>query len=136
MDASDISFRSQLEVTQKVLSEVGASEIPSVLVLNKRDRLSSQQVLSLSEEFRNAIMISTRDKEDLQKLRDRILSYFETDMVDEEIFVPYQTKGIIGEIRGKMKVISESYDEQGVKLVVRSHSDAIQNIRKKIESQR
>lgn len=136
VDASDISFRSQLEVTQKVLSEVGAAEIPSVLVLNKRDRLSSQQILSLSEEFRNAIMISTRDKEDLQKLRDRILSYFETDMVDEEIFVPYQTKGIVGEIRGKMKVISESYDEQGVKLVVRSHSDAIQNIRKKIESQR
>lgn len=136
VDASDISFRSQLEVTQKVLSEVGAAEIPSVLVLNKRDRLTEEQAFDLKNEFPDAIMISTRDKEDLKKLREKILSYFETNMVDEEIFIPYQAKGIIGEIRGKMKVLSESYDEKGTRLLVRSHSETILNIRKKIESQK
>lgn len=136
VDASDVSFRSQLEVTQKVLSEVGATEVPSLLVLNKRDRLSEEQASLLSQEFPDAIMISTRDKEDLKKLREKILSYFETDMVDEEIFVPYQVKGIIGEIRGKMKVLSEAYDENGVKLAVRCHIDTIASIKKKIESQK
>lgn len=134
VDSSDVSFRSQLEVTQKVLAEVGAVEVPSLLVLNKRDRLNEEQVLSLMMEFPEAIMISTRDKEDLKKLREKILSYFETNMVDEEIFVPYLAKGIIGEIRGKMKVLSESYDEKGVKLMVRSHSETIANLKKKIES--
>lgn len=136
VDSSDVSFRSQLEVTQKVLAEVGAVEVPSLLVLNKRDRLSEEQVLSLKAEFPEAIMISTRDKEDLKKLREKILSYFETNMVDEEIFVPYQAKGIIGEIRAKMKVLSENYDEKGVKLMVRSHSETIANLKKKIESPR
>lgn len=133
VDASDVSFRSQLEVTQNVLAEVGAVEIPSVLVLNKRDRLTDEQALNLKNEFPEAIMISTRDKEDLKKLREKILSYFETNMVDEEVFIPYQAKGIIGEIRGKMKVISESYDEKGTRLVVRSHAETILSIKKKIE---
>lgn len=133
VDASDVSFRSQLEVTQNVLAEVGAVEIPSVLVLNKRDRLTDEQALNLKNEFPEAIMISTRDKEDLRKLREKILSYFETNMVDEEVFIPYQAKGIIGEIRGKMKVISESYDEKGTRLVVRSHAETILSIKKKIE---
>lgn len=136
VDSSDVSFRSQLEVTQKVLAEVGAVEVPSLLVLNKKDRLTSEQVSILHAEFPEAIMISTRDKEDLKKLREKILSYFETNMVDEDIFVPYQAKGIIGEIRGKMKVLSESYDEKGVKLTVRSHAETIASLKKKIESQK
>lgn len=136
VDASDVSFRSQLEVTQKVLSEVGATEVPSLLVLNKRDRLTEEQANLLKQEFPDAIMISTRDKEDLKILRDKILSYFETNMVDEEIFVPYLAKGIIGEIRGKMKVLSEAYDEKGVKLMVRCHSEMLESLKKKIESQK
>lgn len=132
VDSSDPSFRSQLDVTQKVLGEVGANETPSLLVLNKRDRLSPEQVQSLKTEYPDAIMISTRDKNDLSALRDKIMSYFETDMQDEDIFVPYTAKGIIGEIRAKMKVLAENYDEKGVNLKVRSHSETIANLKKKI----
>tara|TARA_B110001454_G_scaffold64823_1_gene62979 strand:+ start:28619 stop:30100 length:1482 start_codon:yes stop_codon:yes gene_type:complete len=134
VDSSDPSFRSQLEVTQSVLGEVGANETPRLLILNKRDRLTAEQAESLKSEYPDAIMISTRDKDDLKFLRDKIMSYFETDMQDEDIFVPYTAKGIIGEIRGKMKVLSESYDEKGVNLKVRSHADSIANIKKKITS--
>lgn len=132
VDSSDPSFRSQLEVTQKVLAEVGANETPSLLVLNKRDRLTPEKAQELKTEYPDAIMISTRDKADLNYLRDKIMSYFETDMHDEDIFVPYTAKGIIGEIRGKMKVLSESYDEKGVNLKVRSHAETIANLKKKI----
>lgn len=134
VDSSDPSFRSQLEVTQKVLGEVGATDIPNLLILNKRDRLTADQAQSLKAEYPDAVMISTRDKDDLKFLRDKIMSYFETDMLDEDIFIPYTAKGIIGEIRGKMKVLSESYDEKGVNLKVRSHAESIANIKKKIAS--
>jgi GTP-binding protein HflX len=132
VDCSDPSFRSQLEVTQSVLGEVGANETPRLLILNKRDRLTADQVLQLKAEYPDAVMLSTRDKDDLKSLREQIMSYFETDMQDEDIFVPYTAKGIIGEIRGKMKVLSESYDEKGVNLKVRSHAESIANIKKKI----
>ncbi len=132
VDASDPSFRSQLEVTKTVLGEVGASETPSLLILNKRDRLTQEQLDTLKLEYPDAVMLSTRDKNDLKSLRDKIMSYFESDMTDEDIFIPYMAKGFIGEIRGKMKVLSETYDEKGVHLKVRSHSETISTMKKKI----
>lgn len=132
VDASDPSFRSQLEVTKTVLGEVGASELPSLLILNKRDRLTSEQISALKTEYPEAVMLSTRNKDDLKMLRDKIMSYFESDMTDEDIFIPYLSKGFIGEIRSKMKVLSESYDEKGVHLKVRSHAETIATIKKKI----
>lgn len=132
VDSSDPSFRSQLDVTKTVLAEVGASEIPSLLVLNKRDNLSEEQATALKAEFPEAIMISTRDTDDLKRMRDKIMSYFETDMIDEDIFIPYTTQGVIGEIRSKIRVLSESYNEKGVTLRVRSSEKAIAQIKSKI----
>lgn len=132
VDASDPSFRSQLEVTQKVLAEVGAHDVPSLLVLNKKDRLTEGEIADLATEFPQALMISTRNKEDLKILRDRIMEYFETDMVDEDLFIPYTVQGVIGEIRARMRVLGESYDEKGLTLKVRSTPNRLEQIRKKL----
>jgi GTP-binding protein HflX len=132
VDSADPSFRSQLEVTQKVLSEVGVEDIPSLLVLNKRDCLSGQQAADLLLEFPDAIQISTRDKNDILALRNKIISYFESDMIDADVFVPYTATGVIGEIRAKMRVLGESYNENGVTLKVRSNQENLSRIKKLI----
>lgn len=136
VDASDSSFRSQLEVTQKVLGEVGATETPSFLVLNKQDRLSPEQKAELSQEFPDAIFLSTRDKRDLSLLRDRLVGFFEGDMIDEDLFIPYAVKGAIGEIRANMRVLSESYNEQGLTLKVRGTKEDIERVTKKFLTKR
>jgi len=135
VDASDPSYRSQLEVTQTVLDEVGANDVPRLTVLNKRDQLSEERVASLSKEFPEAMMISTLNKEDLQRLREKIMGYFEKYMVDEHLFVPYSAKGIIGEIRSKVRVLEESYNELGVSFKVRSSKELLEQISKKIDAQ-
>lgn len=132
VDGSDASFRSQLEVTQNVLSEVGATDVPRLLILNKQDCLSSEKIIELQNEFPEALFISTRNPSDIKKLREKILSYFESDMTDEDIFIPYTVKGIIGELRAKVRVLSESYDEKGVTLKVRAVSEKLEQIKKKI----
>lgn len=132
VDAADPSFRSQLEVTKSVLKEVGATEVPSLLVLNKRDCLSDEQTQALRAEYPEALLISTRHKEDLKILRDQIMSFFETDMIDEDLFIPYLARGIIGEIRSKMRVLSEAYDEKGVILKVRSSLETLTQVKKKL----
>jgi GTP-binding protein HflX len=132
VDAADDSFRSQLEVTRNVLAEVGVGDTPSLLVLNKRDRISEAQAAELSKEFPDAVLISTRNQEDLLQLRDRVIGFFETNMSDEDIFVPYTVGGVIGEIRGKMRVLSESYDEAGVTLKVRGTSEDFSRVRKMV----
>lgn len=133
VDSSDPSFRSQLDVTRSVLAEVGATEIPSLIVLNKRDRLDEAQIQALRLEFPDAILISTRNKDDLAELREKIMSHFESDMSDEDIFVPYTVQGIIGEIRAKMRVLSESYDAAGVTLRVRSSAENLGQLKKRLQ---
>ena len=133
VDASDASFRSQLEVTQNVLSEVGATEVPRLLILNKQDCLTPEETIVLQKEFPEALLISTRRPDDIIQLREKILSYFESDMVEEDVFIPYTAKGVIGDIRAKMRVLSESYDEKGVTLKVRASSDRLEQIKNKIQ---
>lgn len=133
VDASDPSFRSQLQVTQQVLTEVGATGVPNLLVLNKRDRPSEEQILKIKNEFPDAIFISTRNKEDLAALRQKILSYFEKDMCEEEVFVPYTAKGIIGDIRAKVKILKENYTNEGVLLTVLGSEEILASIKKKLK---
>lgn len=134
VDSSDPAFRSQLEVTQKVLAEVGATDVPSLLVLNKRDQLSEQLAAELRQEFPDAIFISTRDKDDIKLMREKILSYFESDMITDDLFIPYTAKGMVGEVRTRMRVLGESYDDKGVTLKVRANPDMLAQIQKKLDS--
>lgn len=126
VDCSDPSFESQLAVTQTVLAEVGATDVPYLLVLNKRDNLSDKEQEILAAKFENSILISTRDTNDLQNLRTKILSYFESDMIDADLFIPYLLQqSIIGDIREKTRVLSESYNELGITLKIKAKSEIL-----------
>lgn len=129
VDSSDPTFRSQLEVTRSVLGEVGASDIQSLLILNKVDRLSPEQRAELESEFPDAVFLSAHKPADVAALRLKLIGYFETDMVDADVFIPYDVQGAIGEIRAKMRVLSESYDEKGVVLKVRATDEDLERLR-------
>lgn len=135
VDASDSSFRSQLEVTKNVLNEVGAAATPSLLILNKRDRLSAAETAALQSEFPKAIFLSTRDKEDVTRLQQSLVSFFEKEMIDEDVFVPYTVQGIIGEIRAEMRVLEEAYDENGVRLRLRARAETLARIKARLARQ-
>ncbi len=130
VDSSDPSFRSQLEVTRQVLDEVGA-ESESLLVFNKIDKLSLDEIKWLKREFRDAILISTLNPEDIRTMRERIINHFEKGMVDEEVFVRYDIKGIIGDIRSEMRVLRENFENEGVRMLVRARQIDLARLRKK-----
>ncbi|HRA96773.1 MAG TPA: 50S ribosome-binding GTPase, partial [Nitrospira sp.] len=132
VDASDPSFRSQLDVTRQVLAEVGATDVPSLLVLNKRDRLGTDELAALKVEYPDAFFLSTRSKDDLQALRERIMGYFESEMIDEELRIPFTAQGVVAEIRARMRILSEEYDAEGLTIRVRSTSENLAVIKKKL----
>ena len=133
VDSSDPTFRSQLEVTRTVFAEVGATEIPSRLLLNKSDLLTPEQRHHLHEEFPEAIFLSTQNAQDIASLREHLISTFETDMRDEDLFVPYQTQGAVGEVRAKLRVLTETYQDQGVLFRVRGNPQDIERIKSKFQ---
>jgi len=132
VDASDPSFRSQLEVVHKVLAEVGVEGSKKLLVLNKSDQLSTEQQQSLMDEFPDAMMTSTRNPDDISKLHKYIVDIAQEDMIEEEVVIPYTAKGIVGEIRSSMSVVKEEYEYSHIKLTVRSSAIDLERLKKRM----
>jgi GTP-binding protein HflX len=133
VDAADPTFRAQLEVTRGVLAEVGATQAPSIIVLNKADQLDEPTKRRLAMEFPRSIIMTTRKPEDVARLREEIVAFFEQDMVDEELLIPYDIKGIIGEIRSTMRVVKEDFENEGVRLKLRAPQEDLVRLRKKFK---
>ena len=133
VDASDPSFRSQLEVVHHVLEEVGVDDIKKLLVLNKSDQLSDEQQDALMDEFPDAMMTSTRDPQDIKKLHQYIVGVAEEEMIEDEIIVAYTAKGIIGEIRSSMSITREEYEYDHIKLSVRSNAIELARLKKRMK---
>ncbi len=131
VDASDPTFRSQLEITQNVIGEIEASDIPSLLILNKTDRLDVAQIHLLAREYPQALQISTRNPEDIERVKATLRAFFEKDMQEAEFMIPYDDqKGLIGEIRRHAAVIKESFEEKGVRMTIRSPADSLARLKK------
>lgn len=128
-DASDPTFRSQLEVTRTVLSEIGASSVPSKLLLNKVDRLDENAREELRLEFPDAMLLSAKDPADVTALREAIIAFFEASMVEGELVVPYDKRNLVGEIYENARVLSEEYDQEGGRMQVRAHPDALARLK-------
>ncbi len=131
VDASDPTFESQLETTQEVLGEVGVEDTPKFIVLNKDDNLNDVQRARLKRDYPDAELISSRNPDDIKRLRERIITVFEKDMVEEDVFAPYSMKGIVGEIRSSMRVVGERYQGDGVIFRVRARLEDLNRLKKK-----
>ncbi|PSV15807.1 GTPase HflX [Photobacterium kishitanii] len=134
VDASDPSFRSQLDVVHEVLHEVGVDDIPKQLVLNKSDQLSVEQQQSLMAEFPDAIMTSTRNPADITKLHQYIVSVAQGEMIEDQIVVPYTANGVIGEIRSSMSVTKEEYEYEHITFTVRSNPINLARLKKQMQN--
>jgi GTP-binding protein HflX len=134
VDASDPSFRAQLDVVHEVLEEVGVEDSKKLLILNKSDQLSPEQQQVLMAEFPDAMMTSTRDPLDVSKLHKYIVGIAQDEMIEEEIIVPYTAKGIIGEIRSSMSVTKEDYEYKHIKVTVRSNAIDLARLKKRMLS--
>ena len=132
VDASDPSFRSQLDVVHQVLEEVGVEDSEKLLVLNKSDQLTTEQQQELMAEFPDAMMTSTRNPADISKLHQYIVGVAQNEMIEEEVIIPYTAKGVIGEIRSSMSVTKEEYEYTHIKLTVRSNAIDLERLKKRM----
>jgi GTPase len=128
VDAADAGFRAQMQVTREVLEEIGAAEVPWILVLNKIDKVAQTEREELLKEFPAALLVSAKDPADVRRVREAIIGAFEATMTEVDLVVPYDAGSAIGEIH-KVHVISESYEEDGVHYRVRAPEPAIERLR-------
>jgi GTPase len=130
VDASDPTYESQLEVSRAVLREIGAEAVPSRLLLNKVDRIGEVERAALREKHPDAILLSAKTPADVAALRETIIAFFETAMVEDQLVLPYAKQGLLSEVYENARVLSEDYDATGRIMKVRGLPGAIGRLRR------
>jgi GTP-binding protein HflX len=141
IDASDPGFERQLEVTDKVLREIGADEVPRFRVFNKIDHVGDEAAQAeceamLRAKYPDCIVMSARRPDEVVKLRASIVAFFQQDLVEAELFLPWSAQQLRGEIFSRCEVIEERADEDGAFFQVRGEADTLTALREQLATLR
>ena len=98
-------------------------------MLNKRDRLEDGGAAARAE-HPDAILLSARDPDDVAMLRQRIIDFFEREMTDDELVLPYGKQGLVADVYEHVRVLEETFDEAGRRLKVRALPGTIERLRR------
>ncbi len=134
IDAGDPGFERQLAVTDHVLKEIGADAVPRLLVFNKIDRVgeAAEQAeceAELRARYPDCIVMSARRPDDVAKLRRKIVAFFQKDLVETELFLPWSAQQFRGEIYANCEVLDERADGEGAFFRVRGERDTVESLR-------
>jgi len=127
VDASDPGFERQLAVTEEVLDEIGAKDVPRLLVFNKIDRGGDEAALRAKHP--GCIVMSAKREGDVARLREAIVAFFQRDLVEAELFLPWSAQNLRGEIFASCQVLEERADGEGAFLRVRGDAGAVKRLR-------
>ena len=135
IDAGDPGFESQLEVTDKVLAEIGADTVPRIRVFNKIDYLSdaaaqAERIAELQINYPGCIVLSAQREDDIKNLHQTIVQFFQKDLIESEIFLPWSAQELRGEIFASCDVLEERADATGAFFRLRATPDMVTKLSK------
>jgi len=117
VDASAADPESQIEAVHLVLGEIGAADVPELIVFNKADRATG--VARLVREHPGSIAISAATGEGVDHLLsiigDRLRSMLE--MV--ELFIPYERGDVMASVHREGEVLVEIHEDTGTRVRAR-----------------
>jgi len=136
IDASDPGFERQLEVTNTVLEEISAHEVPRLRVFNKIDHVGDEAAqaeceAALREKYPGCIVMSARRPDEVARLRQTIVSYFQRDLVEAELFLPWSAQQLRKDIYANCEVLEERADENGAFFRLRGAQEAVESLRER-----
>jgi GTPase len=137
IDASDPGFERQLEVTDKVLAEIDADEVPRIRVFNKIDYVGDATAqaeceASLRLKYPDCIVMSARRPDEVASLRQKIVDFFQQDLVESEIFLPWTAQQLRGKIYATCQVLNERSEDEGAFFTVRGEQNDIDSLREQL----
>ena len=129
VDASDAAHADQLAVTREVLTEIGADTVPTWILLNKIDRVDEADRAALIERYPGALMLSAKDRGDVEALRERLIEQFAGKLEETELDVPWTAQRLVHDIHERTTVLSEEHHDNGTRLTIRAPSRIVSELR-------
>jgi GTPase len=118
VDASHPDPGAQLATVRDVISDVGAHDVPEIVVFNKADLVDGGVTLQLRGLQPDALFVSAKTGEGIDLLMARIDSLLPHPSLPMRLVVPYDRGDIVAALHDTATVQSISYSEAGTELLV------------------
>jgi GTP-binding protein HflX len=129
-DASSPELHEQIDAVRTVLHEIGASQVPEVLALNKADRIPERErERILGRIDGRAVLISALTREGLDDLMERVERSIPRFPVDVTLLVPFGREDLTAMLYRDAEVLSEEVLERGTRVRARVGERALAAVR-------
>ena len=133
IDASDPGFERQLQVTDDVLEEIGAHDVPRLRIFNKIDHVGDEVAqdeceTALRAQYPDCIVMSARRPGDVARLREVIVASFQQHLIEADLFLAWSAQQQRGEIYANCEVLEERADGEGAFFRVRGERGVVQGL--------
>ena len=119
VDASHPDPGAQLTTVRDVIGELGARDIPEIVVFNKCDLLGSGGQLVLRGLEPDALFVSARTGEGIEALLERIDQTLPGPPVEVRVCIPYDRGDLVAQIHASGVIESTEYVDEGTLLRAR-----------------
>ena len=129
LDISSSQIEDHIQTIENVLKDMGAQEIPKIIVLNKVDLISDGNMIEKRQrEFPNSVTVSAQQHLRLSELRSRIIAKMEENFQTIDLEFSYDQGKTIAHAQEGVDVLKREYEETGVKLRIRGSRSRINQI--------
>ena len=123
----------QIATVRDVIGEVGARDLPEIVVFNKSDLVDEDRRLVLRGLEPNAVFVSARTGEGIDELRQRIADTLPQWDVELDLLVPYDRGEVVSLAHQKARVLETEYEEDGTRIRLVATDRIAKSIRAALE---
>ncbi|MBM4046757.1 MAG: GTPase HflX [Planctomycetes bacterium] len=118
-DASSAMLASQVKAVDEALLALGCHQKPTLMVLNKADKVSSDfESPLLSHRYPRHVLISALRKQGLDELKQRVIEFIDAMRVEAEVLSPVRNGKLLAFLADKGQVLSRQYEEEWARVRV------------------
>lgn len=131
VDAADEYLTEKMEITEEVLTELGLTGRPRLLVFNKIDRLQSPAPMTrLFRQYPEAAFVSARTGAGIKALCRRMIGIREQNQVEEDVSITAGDTRSLAVLHRYGRVLDMSQEDADLKIRVRASMSAMGHIRR------
>ena len=120
VDRSNEDYKSQIEVTNDTLTQIGAGHIPVVYAYNKADLIKEEDMLENKEgrlsldSKEDIVLISAKKGDGMNALIELISKRLYPNEVKTKVLIPYHLGSLIAKINASTNILSSTSKEEGM----------------------
>jgi GTP-binding protein HflX len=111
----------QIQAVREVLSEIGAVDVPEIIVINKGDVADPMALAPILHRETGAIVVSARTGEGIDKLKAQVEAALPQPDVAVDALLPYDRGDLVSRIHSEGSVDSLEHTGDGTRLTARVH---------------